>query len=88
MTTTEYLYTTKIKVDELEILGSPMDIEDVTDVVLVGLGDEYKELARAIQACESPVSFEELHEKLLTFDVNTTKAEPLHYPSTANIATK
>ena len=88
MTITDFLHTIKARVDELALLGSPMDIEDVTDIIFAGLGDDYKELARSIQAQEKPISFEELHEKLLTFEVSTTKIEPIHFLATSNLATK
>jgi len=69
-TITEFLHSIKAHVDELAILGAPVDSKDLTDKILDGLGDEYKELVRAIQARDTPISFDELHEKLLSFEAH------------------
>lgn len=39
LSTTEYLQTIKSKTDELSLLGSPMDIEDIIDIIFAGLGE-------------------------------------------------
>ena len=44
------------------MLGAPIDNEDLTDKILEELGDEYRELVRAVQARENAISFDELHE--------------------------
>ncbi|KAA8525981.1 hypothetical protein F0562_007919 [Nyssa sinensis] len=51
--------------DELAILGAPMDEDDLADKILDGLGDDYKELIRAVQARDTMIMFDKLHEKLL-----------------------
>lgn len=61
-----------------------MDEEDLTDKILDGLGDEYKELVRAVQARDNPISFEELHEKLLTFETTISSPHGSNLPVTAN----
>ena len=83
---TTFLQTIKAKADELAILGAPLDAEDLTDKILDGLGDEYKELTRAVQARDMPITFEELHEKLLNFEASviTPKPDLLQFPITAN----
>ncbi|KAG6787941.1 hypothetical protein POTOM_003992 [Populus tomentosa] len=63
----EFLQTIKARANELAILGAPVDSEDVSEKILEGLGPEYTELARAVQARDTPISFDELHEKLLNF---------------------
>lgn len=45
-----------------------MEDEDLIDIVLVGLGDEYISVVDAINARDSPISFPELHEKLLNLE--------------------
>nr|TKS16446.1 hypothetical protein D5086_0000023460 [Populus alba] len=70
MTITDFVYFVKARSDELAILGAPMDIEDLTEKILDGLDDEYKELVRAVQARDSAISFDELHEKLLSFEAS------------------
>ena len=55
----------KTRANELAILGKPIDNEDLIDRVLEGLSDEYKSVIDAINACDTSISFDELHEKLL-----------------------
>ncbi|KAK9200192.1 hypothetical protein WN944_015388 [Citrus x changshan-huyou] len=58
--------------------------------ILDGLGDDYKELVRAVQARDTSIFFDELHEKLLSFEATfsaTTKSE-IHLPVTANLTNK
>ena len=76
----------KARADELAILGAPMDEDDLMEKILNGLGDEYKELVRAIQARDTTISFDELHEKLLNFEATLlgTKLEPNHFPTSTN----
>ena len=84
-TITEFLHSIKARADELAILGAPVDSEDFTDKILDGLGDEYKELVRAIQARDTPISFDELHEKLLSFEAHaTTETLATSFPITVN----
>ena len=70
MNITDFVYFVKARSDELAILGAPMDIEDLTEKILDGLDDEYKELVRVVQARDTVISFDELHEKLLSFEAS------------------
>ena len=70
MNITDFVYFVKARSDELAILGAPMDIEDLTEKILDGLDDEYKELVRVVQARDIVISFDELHEKLLSFEAS------------------
>ena len=72
------------------MLGAPMDIEDVIEKIRDGLGDKFHELASSIQVCETPISFEELHEKLLTFEAihHDKTSKPQLLPTTANVTHK
>ncbi|KAG6776831.1 hypothetical protein POTOM_016621 [Populus tomentosa] len=65
---TDFLQSVKARADELAILGAPIDEEDLTEKILDELDDDYKELVLAIQARDHSISFDELHEKLLTFE--------------------
>ena len=67
---TDFLQSVKAKANELAVLGAPIDNEDLTDKILDELGDEYRELVRAVQARENAISFDELHEKLLMFEAS------------------
>lgn len=65
---TDFMMEIKGLIDELALLGVATDVEDLTLKILRGLDDSYKELAHAIQARDSAISFDELHEKLLTME--------------------
>jgi len=87
---TDFLQSVKAKADELAVLGAPIDNEDLTDKILEELGDEYRELVRAVQARENAISFDELHEKLLMFEASlqaTPKIVTL-FPPTAHQASR
>ena len=62
----EYMQQIKAKADAHALLGSPFDPEDLTDVVLNGLPDDYKAIIEAIHGLDKSISFFELHEKLIT----------------------
>ena len=66
----EFLQTIKARVDELSILSAAVDDEDLLEKILEGLGEDYKELVRAVQARDTPISFDELHENLLNFEAS------------------
>ncbi|KAJ9547961.1 hypothetical protein OSB04_020504 [Centaurea solstitialis] len=86
MTITEFLHSIKARADELAILGSPMDEEDLTEKILDGLNHDYKELVRAVQARDTCISFDELHEKLLSFgaSLSTNSKSAIPLPITVN----
>nr|TKS06937.1 hypothetical protein D5086_0000116460 [Populus alba] len=64
--------------DELAILGAPMDPEDLTNKIMDGLDDDYKELVCTVQARDNSISFDELHEKFLSFEATSSShATPL-----------
>ena len=44
----EFLQTIKARADELAILGALVDDEDLTEKILAGLGEDYKELVCAV----------------------------------------
>jgi len=85
----EFLQTIKARADELAILGAPIDFEDLLERILEGLGSEYTELARTVQARDTPISFDELHEKLLNFEAsihNTNNTAQPYFPASAHLA--
>jgi hypothetical protein len=73
--------------DELTIFGVSLDIEDLIEKVLDNLGDGYKELVRVVQARDSPITFEELYEKLLNFEapLKLPKPKSSPFPATTNL---
>ncbi|KAL9448658.1 hypothetical protein AB3S75_016030 [Citrus x aurantiifolia] len=86
---TEFLQNIKARADELMLLGALYDEDDITDKILEAVGDDYKELARAVQARDTPITFEELHEKLLNFEasLNTSKPDTM-FPITSHVTTR
>ena len=64
-----------------------MDKEDLTKKILDGLGNEYREVAYIVQARDTPIMFDELHEKLINFEASLhTKQPTLDYLlATANL---
>lgn len=84
---TDYMQTIKTIVDELSILGKKMDQEDITDAILTGLDSiTYKPVIEAIQARDTPISFSELHEKLINHELTLLQASliptTIHQPTT------
>lgn len=73
----EYLQGLKSISDELCLIDHPISEDDLIIHVLNGLGSEFKEIAVAIRARESPISFEELHDKLVEHE-NFLKREDAH----------
>lgn len=57
-------------VDELAIVGDPLSDDDLTIHVLNGLKFEYKEIVSSVRACESPITFEELYDKLVDHEID------------------
>lgn len=84
----EYMQQIRAKADGLALLGSAMDPEDLTDIVLDGLNDDYKAIIEAIHGRETPISFAELHEKLINRELAVTAATNASpsLPITANVA--
>ena len=61
---TNYMQSGNIIDDELASLGKPMDHEDLIDRILEGLDALYETFVEQINIRDSPISFEELHEKI------------------------
>jgi hypothetical protein len=73
----EYLDSVKAHADELVILGAPLDPEDLNDKILDGLDDDYKEIVHAVKARDTPIFFDELHEKLISFEASNSTPLPI-----------
>lgn len=76
----------KSKADSLDLLGSPVDHEDLTDIILEGLDDDYKYVIDYVHSRDTPIYFSELHEKFINRELTlSTPAPPAQtYPITAN----
>lgn len=66
----EYMQFIKSRADELAALGKPMDHEDLIEKILDGLDDDYKSLIDVIDGRDTPISFDELHEKLINKELS------------------
>lgn len=64
----EYLQLIKAISDELAIIDAPLAEDDIIIHALNGLGPEFKEIAAAVRARENPITFEELHDKLVAYE--------------------
>ncbi|RVW38086.1 hypothetical protein CK203_095097 [Vitis vinifera] len=60
----KYMQTIKIITDDLALMGYPLSEDEIILHVLNGLGNDFKEISATIQARYSPMTFEELHDKL------------------------
>lgn len=74
--------------DNLAILGKPIEHEDQIDLILEGLPDEYKPVIDQVEGRDQPPTITDLHERLLNHEAKLLSAalvsSPL--PVTANIA--
>lgn len=64
----EYLHGIKAIADELAIINSPLDDDDLVIHTMNVLGAEYKEVSASVRTREKSVSFEELHDLLADFE--------------------
>lgn len=71
---TEYMQAIKACVDRLAALGKAMDHEDIIEHVLNGLTSDYDSVVESINARDVPISFEELHEKLINKELSIQQA--------------
>lgn len=55
--------------DDLALIGHPLSDKEVIVHILNSLGDEYKKLTIIIWARESPISFDELYDKLIDHEI-------------------
>ena len=58
----------KVIIDDLVLIGHPLSDEEVIVHTLNNLGDDYKELAVEVRAHDLLMSFEELYEKLISYE--------------------
>lgn len=81
------MQSTKKYTDRLAAMEKPMDHEDIIDKVLQGLDYEvYKSVIDTVNARDSLISFEELHEKLITMeDVVANTSPPTQFPATVYV---
>ena len=83
----EFLHAIKACADQLASLGKPMDHEELIDRILLGLDDSYTSVIESVNARDNPISFEELHEKLINKELllNQTRST-FNHPATTLVA--
>jgi hypothetical protein len=64
----DYIHTVKALADEIAFIDHPISEDDLTLYILNGLGPDYREIAAPIRARERPLSFEELHDLLVSHE--------------------
>lgn len=62
---TYYMQAIKTKVDELTTLGKPLDHEALIEKVLDSIDDTFQYVIDVINSCDTIITFEEIHEKLI-----------------------
>ncbi len=67
-----YIQSLKSIADELAITHEKIKDDDLTLYALDGLGNEYKEIAATIRARNTPMTFKELHDKLVDYETFLT----------------
>jgi hypothetical protein len=82
----EYLQFIKTIADELSLCGSPVSDVDLVVHVLNGLGQEFRDIAAAVHARDTVITFDELQDKLLAHELYLKRTDPSYDPTpmTAN----
>lgn len=78
-TITEYMGSVMTKADQLALFGVPLDHEDLLDIIVDGLGEEYRTVTEMVNNRVIPITVEELHKKLLNKEselITTQEASP------------
>ncbi|XP_012834081.1 PREDICTED: uncharacterized protein LOC105954943 [Erythranthe guttata] len=85
---TLYMQFIKTRTDELAALGKPMDHDDLIENILDGLDDDYKPIIDVVEGRETPITFNEIHEKLINKELSLRAQQPSTspFPATANFA--
>ncbi|KAL8120670.1 hypothetical protein AgCh_017739 [Apium graveolens] len=88
---TEYMQEFKNCADQLASLGRPLESDDIVVRILEQLNDpDYENVVNAIYSRDTPISFDELHEKLINRELSikhkVSSVNP--FPATVNYAAK
>lgn len=68
-TVADYLRSIRVIAGELALIGHPTNDLDLVITALNGLRPAFREFTASIRACDSPLSFDELYEKLVDFEI-------------------
>ena len=75
----------KTRADEHAALGKPLDHEDLIEKILESLDDDYQPIIDVVNGRDTPISFDELREKLINEELSLRQkisSSPL--PAAAN----
>ena len=75
----EYIQFIKIRAIELMSLSKPMDHEDLLEKLLDGLGSEYQFVIDAVNGRDTPMSFDEIHVKLINKEITFQQQHSLSF---------
>ena len=64
----DYMQGIKTTMEALALMNKPVDFEELSIRLLLGLGPSYKEISHALQVRDNPLTFDELFEKLLNYE--------------------
>jgi hypothetical protein len=79
-----YLHSVKSLADEISLIDHPIFEDDLTLYILNGLGTDFREIAGPIRARERPLTFEELHDLLVSHDAYLRRLEVSSHPLIAS----
>ncbi|GKV48510.1 hypothetical protein SLEP1_g55318 [Rubroshorea leprosula] len=74
-TVSELLHQLKVLANELAVIDKPLPNDDLTVYALNGIGLEFREISASIRARDEPLSFEELHDRLVAHEESMHKEE-------------
>ena len=60
----------KTRADQLATLRKPLDHEDLIEKILEGLDDDYQPIIDTVNGRDTPISCDELHEKLINKELS------------------
>lgn len=75
------------KADQLALLGSPLEHEDLLDYITEGLGENYRAIVEMVNGRDVPITIVELQEKLINREstLKITNSSDVNTPVTANL---
>ena len=76
----DYIHAIKTRPDQPATFGKPLDHEDLIEKILEGLADDNQLVIDTVNAHDTPISFDELHEKLINKELllrQKTNSTPL-----------
>ena len=76
-TITNYMQDVKHNIDSLVLMNVSVDFDELSIHVLNELGPAYSHISHAPQARDTPVIFEELFERLLSYEAQLRISIPL-----------